>query len=76
MIDGCLGLQNAIWSKDILYERRLVYNTMGGFSSTHKTKWLPTESNFYKGTSFKVLEDKVVRYIGDCMRIDLLVIPF
>ena len=38
VIDGCLGSQNAIWSKDILYECRLAYNTMGGFSSTHKTK--------------------------------------
>jgi hypothetical protein len=64
--DGCSSSKRKdILDRDILYERRLIYNTYGGFSARRTTNQYSNSGVFYKGMPLKCfLEQHEVRFQG------------
>jgi hypothetical protein len=63
--DGCSSSKRKdILERDILYERRLIYNTYGGFSARRITTMYSSYEEFYKGMPLECLIDRNVRFQG------------
>ena len=61
---GQIAEQEAVLSKEIVYERRLIYNTFGGFSARQVTAQYSSRSVFYRGMPLKALLTENVRFQG------------
>jgi len=63
--DGCSASKREdILDRDIVYERRLIYNTYGGFSARRITTMYSSYEEFYKGMPLECLIDRNVRFQG------------
>ena len=58
VIDGVVGNSEAVLSKDIIYERRLVYNTYAGFSARKEFQKCQSQIDFYKGMPLEPLSHR------------------
>jgi len=59
-----VGKYRAVLSRNIVYERRLIYNTLGGFTAQQHTAFYSNRGDFYKGMPLKSLLDDRVRSLG------------
>jgi hypothetical protein len=59
--DGVESTEEAVLSNEVIFERRLVYNTFEGLTTLHALQFHTHKTDFYKGMPLNVLLQKSVR---------------